>query len=86
MDWDVLGTCEGLRLLATKTRIKVSRAKNTWEGKCVSPRPFHRTEGDRQGTDHQAEGEVFGMGIKTGRLSPPIVAFESWETLFGRSQ
>ena len=86
MYWDVLGTCEGLRLLAEKTRTKVSRAKNTWEGKCVSPRPFQRTEGDRQGTDHQTESEVFGMGIKSGCLSPPIVAIESWETPLGRSQ
>ncbi len=86
MDWDVLGTCEGLRLLARKNRIRVSRSKNTWEGECVSPRPFQRTEGDMQGTVHQAKGEVCGMGIKSGCLSPSVVAFESWETPLGRSQ
>ncbi len=66
MDWDVLGTCEGLRLLVNDSRIKVSRVKNTWEGECVSPPTLQRTQGDRQGTVHQAKGEVFGMGIKSG--------------------
>lgn len=86
MDWDVLGTCEGLRLLVNDSRIKVSRIKNTWEEGCVSPPPLQRRKEDRQGTVHQARGEGFGMGIKSGRLSLLIVAFESWETPLGRSQ
>jgi hypothetical protein len=43
MDWDVLGTCEGLRLLAEKDRNKVSRTRNNREGERISPRPFQRT-------------------------------------------
>ncbi len=86
MDWDVLGTCEGLRLLVKIIRIKVNRIKNTWEGECVSPQILYQTQRDRQGTVHQVRGEVFGMGTKPGRLSPLIVAFENRETSLGRSR
>jgi len=86
MDWDVLGTCEGLRLLAEKDRNKVSRTRNNREGERISPRPFQRTGRGMQGTVRQAKGEEFGKGSKSGCLSPLIVAIESWETLLGRSQ
>lgn len=86
MDWDVLGTCEGLRLLVKIIRIKVNRIKNTWEGERVSPQILYQTQRDRQGTVHQVRGEVFGMGTKPGRLSPLIVAFENRETSLGRSR
>jgi hypothetical protein len=86
MDWDVLGTCEDLRLLVEKSRTKVSRVKNTWEGWRIFPPTLYRTKEDRQGTAHQVRGEVFGTGIKSGRLSSLIVAVESRETPLGRSR
>lgn len=86
MDWDVLGTCEGLRLLAKHTRSMVNRVTKTREGTCVSSQPFYRKQRDRQGIVSQARGKGCEMGIKLGRLSPLIVAFENWETRLGRSQ
>lgn len=86
MDWDVLGTCEGLRLLVEMTRIRVSRDNNTRDKRSVSPSCIYRRQRDRQGTVLQAQGKEYRTGIKSGRLSLPVVAFESWVTLLGRSQ
>ena len=86
MDWDVLGTCEGLHLLAKHTRSMVNRVIKTREGTRVSSQPFYRKQRDMQGIASQARGKGCEMGIKSGRLSPLIVAFESWETRLGRSQ
>ncbi|NCC62231.1 MAG: hypothetical protein EOM12_15125 [Verrucomicrobiae bacterium] len=86
MDRDVLGTCEGLRLLAKNIRREVNRTTNTWEGERVSSQPFYRKQRDMQGIASQARGKGCEMGIQSGRLSPLIVAFESWVTPLGRSQ
>lgn len=86
MDKDVLGTCEGLRLPVRETRIRVNREKNTCDAERVSPCRNYRTQRDRRGTVLQAESEKHGTGIKTGRLSPYIVAFENRVTSLGRSR
>ena len=83
--WGILGTCEGLPLLDWKYRNGMKPVEQRPGLREVFPSPVTAKQGKKSGYRRSSLRQERRDGEIAGRLSRLIVAFESRETLLGRS-
>ena len=83
--WGILGTCEGLPLLDEKYRNGMNPVEQRPGLREVFPSVVTAKQGKKSGYRRSSLRQECRDGEIVGRLSRLIVAFESRETLLGRS-